>query len=198
MSPGRPRSAAGTRAAILAAARTRFASDGYERTTLRMIAADVGVDPAMIIRYFGSKDALFAIAAEFDLRLPDLTGVAPPDLAHVLLPHFFAVWEDDPTFLALLRASATSPTAAATMRQVFATQVAPVLGAATPDHPRERAALLGSFVLGLALARYVLATPAVASMDRAEVIAWVSPLLRQILTGPAPPEATASSPADPA
>lgn len=186
MSPPRPRSAPATRAAILAAARARFAVEGYERTTLRAVAGDVGVDAAMIIRYFGGKEALFAEAADLDLQLPDLTGVGPEDLAGVLLPHFFAVWEDDATFLALLRASVTSPNAAAAMREVFATQVAPALAVVAPDHPVERAGLVGSLVLGLAVSRYVLANPAVANMERAEATAWAAPLLRQALIGPAP------------
>ena len=57
---------------------SRFGADGYERTTLRAVAADVGVDPALVIRYFGSKQDLFAAAAEFTLDLPDLTGGATP------------------------------------------------------------------------------------------------------------------------
>ena len=65
-----------TRAAILAAARERFAADGYERATIRAIAADAAIDPAMVMRYFGNKEKLFAAAAEFDLRLPDLSGPA--------------------------------------------------------------------------------------------------------------------------
>src|SRR3954469_12565840 len=98
----RARNAQETRADILAAARTRFGTDGYERTTLRAIAADVGVDAALVIRYFGSKQDLFAAAAEFTLDLPDLSGVDPDDVARVLLPSFFAVWEEDTTFVALL------------------------------------------------------------------------------------------------
>lgn len=186
MTPPRPRSAPNTRAAILAAARARFGSDGFERTTLRAVARDAGVDAAMVIRYFGNKAALFAAAAAFDLELPDLTGVGPERLAETLLPRFFAVWEDDATFLALLRASVTSPGAAAAMREVFAAQVAPALAVVAPDHPAERAVLFGSLVLGLAMSRYVLATPALATMDRAELTAWVAPMLRQALTGPAP------------
>src|SRR2546421_8360402 len=55
----RSRNAAETRAALLAAARIRFARDGYEATNLRDIAADVGVNVALISRYFGSKEGLF-------------------------------------------------------------------------------------------------------------------------------------------
>jgi AcrR family transcriptional regulator len=180
------RNATQTRADILAAAQQRFGSDGYERTTLRAVAADVGIDPALVVRYFGSKQDLFAAAAEFTLDLPDLTKVEPDDVADALLPSFFAVWEEDTTFVALLRAAMTSPTAAETMRRVFATQVAPKLAAVTPDHPAQRAGLMGAFVIGLATTRYVLANPAVANLSHDELIRWAGPVIRQLLVGPAP------------
>jgi AcrR family transcriptional regulator len=186
MASPRARNATQTRADILVAARLRFGSDGYERTTLRAVAADVGVDPALVIRYFGSKQDLFAAAAEFTLDLPDLTAVHPDDVADALLPSFFAVWEEDATFVALLRAAMTSPTAAATMRRIFATQVAPKLAAVAPDHPDQRAGLMGAFVIGLATARYVLTNPAVADLGHDELIAWARPVIRQLLVGPAP------------
>jgi AcrR family transcriptional regulator len=186
MASPRARNAHQTRADILAAARLRFGSDGYERTTLRAVAADVGVDPALVIRYFGSKQDLFAAAAEFTLDLPDLTAVHPDDVADALLPSFFAVWEEDATFVALLRAAVTSTTAAATMRRIFATQVAPKLAAVTPDHPVQRAGLMGAFVVGLATARYVLNNPSVADLGHDELIAWARPVIRQLLVGPAP------------
>lgn len=186
MPPKRPRSSPATRAAILAAARARFSAEGYERTTLRTIAADAGVDAALIIRYFGSKEGLFAAAAAFDLKLPDLAGLDPAQLGHVLLPRFFAVWEEDTTFLALLRASMTSPAAAAAMREVFAAQVAPALAPLAVDHTAERAALVGSLILGMVVARDVLANPALSALGREDLIAWLTPLLVQALTGPAP------------
>ncbi|MEU2348070.1 TetR family transcriptional regulator [Modestobacter sp. NPDC049651] len=184
MAAPRPRSAAGTRAAILTAARTRFAADGYERTTLRAVAGDVGVDAALVVRYFGTKEALFSAAAEFELRLPDLAGVAPGDVAAALLPRFFAVWEEQGTFLALLRAAATSEAAAAAMREVFVRQVAPALAAVTPDQPARRAALVGSQVLGLAFTRYVLRAAPLAEMSRDELAAAVAPVLAHYLSGP--------------
>ena len=98
MTVSRPRNAAQTRADILLAARRRFGSEGYERTTLRAVAADVGVDAALVIRYFGSKQDLFAAAADFEIDLPDLSNVDPDDVASILLPRFFAVWEEDETF----------------------------------------------------------------------------------------------------
>jgi AcrR family transcriptional regulator len=186
MAAARHRNAEATRADILAAARRRFGADGYERTTLRAVAADVGVDAALVIRYFGTKQELFAAAADFTLHLPDLSDVDPEAVGEVLLPCFFAVWEQDTTFLALLRAAMTSQQAAETMRKVFATQVAPVLAAVAPDHPAERAGLMGAFVVGLATTRYVLANPAVADLGRDDLIRWAAPVVRTILTGPAP------------
>ena len=112
MTATRPRNASQTRADILSAARRRFGAEGYERTTLRAVAADVGVDAALVIRYFGSKQNLFAAAADFSIDLPDLSDVDPDEVAGILLPRFFAVWEEDETFLALLRAAMTSPVAA--------------------------------------------------------------------------------------
>jgi AcrR family transcriptional regulator len=186
MAAPRARNASQTRADILVAARRRFGADGYERTTLRSVAADVGIDAALVVRYFGSKQDLFAAAAEFTLDLPDLTNAETDDVADALLASFFAVWEEDTTFVALLRAAMTSPTAGDTMRRVFATQVAPKLAAVTPDHPAERAALMGAFVIGLATTRYVLANPAVASLSRDELMRWAGPVVRQLLFGPAP------------
>ncbi|GLY43225.1 TetR family transcriptional regulator [Amycolatopsis sp. NBRC 101858] len=188
MTETRRRSAPATRAAILKAARTRFGAQGFDRVRLRDVAADVGVDPAMVIRYFGTKEGLFAAAAEFELDLPELTGVSADDLAHVLMPRFFGVWEDDAGFLSLLRAATTSEAAAAKMLELFTGQVAPAVAAVVVDRAPERAALLGSQILGLAMSRYVLKVPPLADMGRAELEAWVAPVIRHYLTGSAAPE----------
>ena len=184
----RPRNVILTRADILAAARRRFGADGYELTTLRAVAADVGVDPALVIRYFGTKHDLFAAAADFTIELPDLSGVDPDDVAGLLLPRFFAVWEEDETFLALLRAAMTSELAADTLRDVFARQVAPKLMAATPDNPLQRIGLMGAFVIGLATTRYILLNPPIAKLSREELSRWAAPVIRQLLVGPVPPD----------
>src|ERR1700759_1304292 len=159
MSTKRPRNAAQTRADILSAARRRFATEGFERTTLRAIASDVGVDAALVIRYFGSKQDLFATATEFTIKLPDLSGADPDDIADMLLPRYFAVWDDDKSFLALLRAALRGPVAPDTLNKTLAKHVAPTLMEATPDHHLQRIALTDAFVIGLAATRSVLANP---------------------------------------
>ena len=180
------RSAGTTRTAILEAARRRFGAEGYERTTIRAVAGDVGIDPAMVMRYFGNKEGLFAAAAEFELNLPDLTGAAPEKLAERLLPSFFAIWEREGTFLALLRATVTSETAAAKMREVFAKQVSPALATAAIDRPAERAALVGTTILGLAFSRYIIKTPPLARMTPDELLTWVGPVIQHYLTAELP------------
>lgn len=149
---------------------------------MRGVAADVGVDAAMVVRYFKTKEALFAEAATFELHLPDLHAVAPDRLASVLMPRFFAVWEDDATFLALLRASATNTVAAQAMLSVFAGQVAPALAAITPDRHAERAAMAGSQILGLAFSRYVLQVPPLVSMTHQQMVEWIGPTITRYLT----------------
>ncbi|MEU4390971.1 TetR family transcriptional regulator [Kribbella sp. NPDC023855] len=116
-----------TRAGILTAARERFAADGYERATIRAIAADAAIDPAMVMRYFGSKEKLFAAAAEFDLRLPDLSRLPREEIGAALTNHFLDRWEEDDSLQALLRASVTNAVAAERMRELFADQLAPLI-----------------------------------------------------------------------
>jgi AcrR family transcriptional regulator len=185
MGTQRPRDAAQTRADILAAARHRFATEGFERTTLRAIAADVGVDAALVIRYFGSKQDLFATATEFRIELPSLAGV-DPDIAAKLLPRYFAVWEEDKAFLALLRAAMTSRVAADTLNQTLATHVAPTLDAITPDNHDVRIALTDAFVIGLAMTRSILPDLPVGDLSREELSRWAGPVFEQLLAGQAP------------
>lgn len=66
-----------TRATILAAARERFAADGYEKATIRAIARDARIDPSMVMRYYGNKAGLFAAAVAIDPGLPGMTFDSP-------------------------------------------------------------------------------------------------------------------------
>src|SRR3954454_9723820 len=123
----RPRRSDATRAAILDAARERFAADGYERATVRAIAADAGIDPSMVIRYYGSKEGLFAAAVDLDLRLPDIASLPSDQAGETLVRHFFELWEGEgpgEVLTVLLRSAVTNDGAAERMRTIFATQVA--------------------------------------------------------------------------
>jgi AcrR family transcriptional regulator len=175
-----------TRAAILEIARSQFGDHGFERTTIRSVASAAGVDPALVMHYFGSKAELFAAASRFDITFPDLSDVAPDRVADVLVPMFVGAWGPQGPFLPLLRAAATNPVAADALLQVFVDQVAPALAAVVPDQPAERAALVGSQLLGLAVARYILGVPPLAGMGDAQLIEWLRPVLAHYLADPAP------------
>ncbi len=129
------RSSEQTKAVILAAAREQFAAAGYEAATIRSIAAAAQIDPSMVMRYFGNKDKLFAAAAEFDLRFPDLSGVAEDDLGARLVGHFLDRWEDDDALVVLLRSSTTNADAAQRMRELF---IAQLNRRSPPWRPRRR------------------------------------------------------------
>ena len=175
-----------TRSAILDIARSQFGEHGFERTTIRSVASAAGVDPALVMHYFGSKAGLFAAVSRFEIAFPDLSAVPPDQVADVLLPLFITAWGPQGPFLPLLRAAATNRVAAEALLEVFVVQVAPALSAVVADHPAERAALVGSQLLGLAVARYILAVPPLVGMDNAQLTEWLRPVLAHYLADPAP------------
>ena len=174
-----------TKARILASARKHFAASGYDRATIRAIAADAGIDPALVMRYFGTKAKLFAAAAEFDLRLPDLTAVPRGSVGSVLVGFFLERWESDDSLQALLRAAVSYKVAVARLRAIFATQVMPGVTPLCRDRATAatRVGLVATQMLGMALCRYVLRLPPVVALDRAAVIRWLAPTIQRYLTG---------------
>ena len=178
------RQKAKTKGRILAAARKHFAAYGYERATIRAIAADAAVDPALVMRYFGAKEKLFAAAAEFDLRLPDLATVPRGTLGSVLVGFFLDRWESDDSLQALLRAATSNKVAVGRLRDIFATQVMPAVAPLSQDRATAatRVGLVATQMLGMALCRYVLRLPPVVALDRAAVIEWLGPTIQRYLT----------------
>jgi AcrR family transcriptional regulator len=185
--PGKTAKSERTRAAILKAAQELFAELGYDRATVRDVAARAAIDPAMVMRYFGSKDELFARATVVDLKLPDLTRITPPQFGDALIRHFLDVWEgpsSNGSLTILLRASASSEEIAAKTRGVFAGQVLPMLAqVADRAELATRAGLISSQLLGLALCRYVLKVPPVVAMTPEQIIKGVGPVLQRYITG---------------
>jgi AcrR family transcriptional regulator len=176
-----------TQAAILKAAQELFAEQGYERTTVRDIAARASIDPAMVMRYFGSKEGLFARATAFDLRLPDLTGVPTDDIGTTLVAHFLDVWEgstSNSSLISLLRAAASSDDAANAIRTIFGGQVVPMLmRAVPPEELLARAGLVATQIMGLAVTRYILKVPPVVAMDRAQLVRLLGPTMQRYVVG---------------
>jgi AcrR family transcriptional regulator len=182
-----PRRSDPTRARILEAARRRFARAGYEATTIRAVAADAGIDPSMVMRYYGSKDGLFAAAADLELHIPDLREVPRRQLGRRLVRHFFERWESRPgesPLGLLLRTAGTNELAAERLRSMALAQVAAALEHAGVDQPERRAGLIASQMIGLGYCRYVLALPAVVALTPDELVADVGATIQRYITGP--------------
>ena len=175
-----------TRDSILEAARLLFAQRGYDGTTVRDIAAAANIDPAMVIRYFGGKDILFSRAADLDLRLPDISTLPRAAVGESLVRHFLALWEGDGDASALpiaLRSAASNELAAARLREIFATQVAPAIARlAGPDTPAV-AGLVATPLLGLAFTRSVLKLPPVVALAHDRIVADVGRSIQGYIDG---------------
>jgi|SRR5688572_1449185 len=176
-----------TRAAILAAAEDLFARQGYDRTTVRDVAERAQIDPALVIRYFGSKDGLFAQAARIELALPAPGALAADDVGRALIEHFLELWEGSGRaqgMAVLLRSAASNELAAAKMREAFQAQVMPFVAAlGNPASAARRAGLISTQLLGLAMCRYVLALPPVVALSRDEIVGAVGPTLQRYAAG---------------
>ena len=176
-----------TRDAILKAAQELFAEQGYERATVRDIAAQAAIDPAMVIRYFGSKEGLFTQATTFDLALPDLSTIPREEIGATLIGHFLGIWEGERSngsLISLLRAAASSDDAAGAVRKIFGGQVVPMLARVVP--PAElpmRAGLVATQIMGLAVTRYILKVPPVVMMNRDQLGRLHGPTMQRYVGG---------------
>jgi AcrR family transcriptional regulator len=196
---GRRGGDSGTREAILAAARARFGDLGYDRATIRGIAGDAGVDPALVHHFFGTKEGLFVAAMRLPVNpLEVLDAALAPGarsegqgLGEHLLRIVLGAWdiaEMRATFLGMLRSATTSEQAAAMLRE-FATgtilsRIAQLARAAPDDGDAEyRAALVASQVLGLALTRYVLEFDVLKQASPDDLAAAIGPTLDRYLSG---------------
>lgn len=187
----RKRSAVGAQAAILKAARDRFAEDGFERTTIRAIADDADLDPALVVRFFGSKERLLAAATDVNLRLPDVAAMPRDQIGDMLVRHYVKRWHEPSPLLAIrLRAAAANVAEAERLRETFALQVAPVIAALHPDEDevqhQKRAGLIATQMLGLGLCLKVLKMDSVMNMTIDEVAAWIGPTIQRYGVDPFP------------
>ncbi len=190
---GRRPGAPDTRAAILGAARERFAAQGYAGTSVRAVASDAGVDPALVHHYFGSKDDLFLEALE--VKVDPRQAMAPVIEGGVdgagerLMRIFVTVWGDEESrlpLLALVR-GIVDPGGQQLLRDGFQKMVFGPLGTALGlDQPERRMAHVGSQLVGLVVMRYVLVVEPLASMPADQVVATYAPVIQGYLSGPLP------------
>jgi AcrR family transcriptional regulator len=192
MRKGRRPGESGTREAIADAARAEFAERGYDRATLRAIAARAEVDVALISHFFGSKQRLFVEVMGFPFSPSEvMPAIVGPGLdgAGERLARFIATLLEDPAgrarVLGIVRAAASEPAAARAVRDLLTRELIGtfVRHLGVPDADL-RATLVGSQVVGLVMARYVVKVEPLASLEPEAVVRAVAPTLQRYLEAP--------------
>jgi AcrR family transcriptional regulator len=193
---GRRPGNADTRGEILEAAERVFAAKGYDGASLRAVAREAGVDPALVHHYFDGKASLFvaAMALPFD---PAQVADHAPDAAPFGLPGagivmgFLTMWDkaegSGSSFASCVAAMATSANVADAMREFVAERVwkgKPSLSDESEAMTRRRRTLVSSQLMGLALTRYILRMPPLSTASPAEIAQWAGPTLDNYLFGP--------------
>jgi AcrR family transcriptional regulator len=186
---GRRRGNPETRDDILAAARRGFATRGYDATTVRAIAADAQVDPALVIHYFGTKEALFTAATGLPPGLPgliaSLADLPLQDFGQALAGSYIRFVDSDDSrnaILALVRSAVSHDEAAAMLRGFLTAQLLPVITERT-GHPdaQLRASLIAAQLIGIAMLRHVLRLEALARATPDDIAILVGPVIQQYL-----------------
>ena len=180
-----------TRSAIVAEARRQFGEVGYGQTTLRNVASAVGVDPRLVLHYFGSKKGLFEAAIELPIDpevIVNAVLLAEGGDVGTRAAQFMLTVLDDPTrrqvFIGLLRAAISDPEAAPLIRDVLAERMLlPIARGVGADQPELRAAMMAAQVVGLAVARHIIGIEPLASAPHDVLARALAPVVRHYLTG---------------
>jgi AcrR family transcriptional regulator len=189
---GRWRTGQQSRQRIVDAATENFMRDGYDRATVRKIAADAGVDVAMVYYFFGNKEGLFSASVltgpQHPLhQLATLLDEGTEQVGPRLVRRFLERWDDGGVFeplLTLWRSAAIQPLARKMLHEVLAgpmaERVAATFGVADAEL---RVELVASHLMGLAFARYQLEIEPIASTPIDDLVAMVGPTVERYLTG---------------
>ena len=188
---GRRPGGADTRGEIAAAAGRLFAERGFDRTSMRAVAAEAGVDPALVSHYFGSKQRLFVATVQLPIEPAPLVALVAAGgaegIGERLARAVIGVLETPPgreRATSIVRAAASEPEAAALLREQLAEQLfGPVARELGGEEPELRANLCGSQMVGLVMARYVVGVEPLASTEAERVILAIAPALQHYLTG---------------
>ena len=174
-----------TEAAILDAARALFAEAGFERTTIRGVAGLAGVDPALVMQYFGSKDGLFAASARWFAERKEFSTATRDELPRAALRDLLQGMEDPQSRAAasaILRSCLTHESARSVMRdEIMADKHAKVAAAIGGPDAELRAGQLGAVMIGTTIARYLLEIPSVAEASPDEIERVLEPVLKALV-----------------
>lgn len=199
---GRREGATESREHILATARRLFAEHGFDGTSLRQIAREASVDPAMIHHFFKGKDELFALSVALPADPAQvLEGVDQHDPKHraeAIVRAVLKLWESPAqhSLVAFIRGTIGSKAKTLLLREVVTRTVISRIMAGVPGPPEEvalRGSLVATQVVGVMLVRYVVRLEPLASASPEDVVRLVAPNVQRYLTGELDLPGTATS-----
>jgi AcrR family transcriptional regulator len=174
-----------TEATILEAARELFAELGFERATIRAVAARAGVDPALVMQYYGNKEGLFVASARWHVDHERLSRASLGDVPLTALDDLFTSFEDPERrdgAIALLRNCLTHESALGVLRDhVMCEPQAMIAKTIGGDDAELRAGLLGATMIGMTIAKYLLGIPPVATASRDDIERIMTPVLKELV-----------------
>ena len=188
-----------TKGQIIEAAKRVFAAKGYDGASLRAVAREAEVDPALVHHYFDGKASLFvaAMALPFDPRIvpmhehPDAVDVAGDSAGTMVITGFLTMWDHaegtGSSFASCVAGMAASTNVADAMREFVAERIwekSPVNEGESDDMTRQRRALVSSQLMGLAFIRYILRVPPISTTTPEEIARWAGPTLDRYMVGP--------------
>jgi AcrR family transcriptional regulator len=192
--PGRPPGQSDTRDRILVSARELFARNGIDKTSIRAIAADAGVDPALVHHYFGTKTQLFAAAIHVPIDPMDVIGplreVPVEQLGYTLPSILLSLWDSEmgKGFIATMR-SILAGNDVSLLRSFLQEIIAVEVGSRVDDPPgsgRIRIQFVASQLVGVVMARYILELDPFKSLPIEHIAETIAPNLQRYLTGDLP------------
>jgi AcrR family transcriptional regulator len=180
-----------TRQAVLAAARARFAQDGYAAATIRKIAADAGVDASLVMQLFQSKEALFAAVMSITpralTRFADAFKGRRDRIGERVTRAFFEIWEGDPTdsepLLAMLRGAITTEQATTQLREFIEARLLTEVRLELPDDTtaQTRVGLASSMLVGVVVGRRLVQVPTLVEADTEALVELIAPAVQTLL-----------------
>ncbi|KAA8969746.1 TetR/AcrR family transcriptional regulator [Mycobacterium sp.] len=190
--PGRPVGNSGARERILTGARALFVRKGFDKTSVRAVAAAAGVDAALVHHYFGTKEQLFAAAIHIpiDWVVEALRETPVEELGYALPSLLLPLWDSEigAGFIAELR-SLLAGVDVSLFRSLLREIVAVEVGSRVDDPPGSgvvRVQFVASELVGMAMARYILELEPFKSLPPERIARTVAPNLQRYLTGDLP------------
>ncbi len=184
-----------TRELIEDVARKQFAELGYDRTSIRSVAKQADVDPALVTHFFGKKWELFLAVVELAVDPPALIETVvtgDQSLVGLRLANVLVDTLDDETrrrrMLSMMRAATSEPAAAELVREYLTRNVLlPIAERLGVPDAEYRAALVMSQVVGFTMARYVVALKPLETRARDRVITDLGTTFQHYLRGDVAP-----------